>query len=507
MNMPGGGSPDQPAWDDASSGDSAEAAQRELFEFLATSDAAAPPLAADAAPQMDVVPPQDSAPPDFAPSDFAPPDVAQDSDGAPSVSPDRERGPDESDLARSEMYRRLVPARREADAEACERAARSAVEAVDEATRENLRRLEATMSWLQNEVRHLPRAPQIAPVRGVPLVRAHAPLPATSAFDAVIDRSSLARTVQGMTVQPSPPLPIWLCEHEAPIRLPPPRREGGGLWRRLVKFFWACTVAAPIAYVFAITTSPLHKHLADITGLTSAISSLLPTHDAQHAQLHGRDLIAIPPIAATESTATPEAAPVQVASATAGEVAAPDGDHAGAPELAQAPPHQPVIATLDAAETRPQAPPSDEFGTASNPAGRSRSLLPPPLAGEGRGGGRGGEAITEVARSRDSASPSVPSPASGGGYAQDVSALVEQGKAFVDIGDLVAARILFRRAAKAGDAAAAIAMGATYDPVVLAERGVRGVAADLDEARAWYERAKDMGSSEGPRRLEMLANR
>ena len=129
MNMPGGGSPDQPAWDDASSGDSAEAAQRELFEFLATSDAAAPPLAADAAPQMDLVPP------DFAPPDFAPPDVAQDSDGA-SVSPDRERGPDESDLARSQIYRRLVPSRREADAEACERAARSAAEAVDEATRE-----------------------------------------------------------------------------------------------------------------------------------------------------------------------------------------------------------------------------------------------------------------------------------------------------------------------------------------------------------------------------------
>ncbi len=60
MNVPGGGSPDQPAWDDACSGDSAEAAQRDLSEFLATSDAAAPPLAADAAPQMNL------APPDFA---------------------------------------------------------------------------------------------------------------------------------------------------------------------------------------------------------------------------------------------------------------------------------------------------------------------------------------------------------------------------------------------------------------------------------------------------------
>jgi TPR repeat protein len=88
-----------------------------------------------------------------------------------------------------------------------------------------------------------------------------------------------------------------------------------------------------------------------------------------------------------------------------------------------------------------------------------------------------------------------------------VSGLTEQGKQFFEIGDLIAARILFMRAARAGDAAAAVAMGATYDPVVLAEHGVRGVAADLDKARAWYERAKDMGSSEGPRRLEMLANR
>jgi TPR repeat protein len=75
------------------------------------------------------------------------------------------------------------------------------------------------------------------------------------------------------------------------------------------------------------------------------------------------------------------------------------------------------------------------------------------------------------------------------------------------LGDLIAARILFMRAANAGNAAAAIAMGSTYDPVVLADRGVRGLAPDLDKARSWYERAKEMGSPEGPRRLEMLANR
>jgi hypothetical protein len=98
-------------------------------------------------------------------------------------------------------------------------------------------------------------------------------------------------------------------------------------------------------------------------------------------------------------------------------------------------------------------------------------------------------------------------PASKTASLQDLKLLFDRGKQFFEAGDLVSARILFLRAANAGDATAVMAMGATYDPVVLTDRGVRGVPADLDKARSWYERAKEMGSPEGPRRLEMLANR
>jgi hypothetical protein len=87
---------------------------------------------------------------------------------------------------------------------------------------------------------------------------------------------------------------------------------------------------------------------------------------------------------------------------------------------------------------------------------------------------------------------------------QDVRPLIDRGKQFFEAGDLTAARIVFLRAVIAGEAEAAVAMGATYDPIVL---GDRGGDADLDKARKWYERAKEMGSAEGPRRLEMLANR
>src|SRR5262249_29953525 len=162
--------------------------------------------------------------------------------------------------------------------------ARSAAEAVDEVTRENLRRLEATMSRLQSEVCHLPPAPQLAPVRGVAPVQARSA--ASPAFDAIVDRSSLHRTVHGTR-----PIPIWLREHDAPIRLPPPPRSGE-LWPRLVKLFWGCAVAAPIACVFAITTSPLHKYLVDIADLVPTISLSLPSLHSWQALARGRDLIA-----------------------------------------------------------------------------------------------------------------------------------------------------------------------------------------------------------------------
>jgi len=90
---------------------------------------------------------------------------------------------------------------------------------------------------------------------------------------------------------------------------------------------------------------------------------------------------------------------------------------------------------------------------------------------------------------------------------EDLKLLIARGKQFVEVGDLVAARILFLRAVTAGDAAAAVAMGETYDPIFLADRGVLGVPANPDKARSWYEHAREMGSQEGGRRLEMLANR
>jgi len=47
---------------------------------------------------------------------------------------------------------------------------------------------------------------------------------------------------------------------------------------------------------------------------------------------------------------------------------------------------------------------------------------------------------------------------------------------------------------------AALALAGTFDPNLLAQ----SLAADVVMARFWYEPAKQLGSSEAPRRLEQL---
>jgi DnaJ domain len=73
-------------------------------------------------------------------------------------------------------------------------------------------------------------------------------------------------------------------------------------------------------------------------------------------------------------------------------------------------------------------------------------------------------------------------------------------------GDVDAARTLLRHAAEAKDARAALALGSTYDPIMLAILQVRGVAADLSLAHDWYKKASELGSQEAQERLKLLAS-
>ena len=88
---------------------------------------------------------------------------------------------------------------------------------------------------------------------------------------------------------------------------------------------------------------------------------------------------------------------------------------------------------------------------------------------------------------------------------EQIAILVERGKHLIASGDLTAARVVLRRAAESKDAAAALALGSTYDPVILRELKTFGFAPDLEMARGWYEKAKEFGSEEAQRRIQILA--
>jgi TPR repeat protein len=63
------------------------------------------------------------------------------------------------------------------------------------------------------------------------------------------------------------------------------------------------------------------------------------------------------------------------------------------------------------------------------------------------------------------------------------------------IGDLSAARLLFGRAAEAGSVEGMLAMGRSFDPVLLSKLNAHP-ASNPAEAASWYRRAAQAGSAE-----------
>lgn len=84
--------------------------------------------------------------------------------------------------------------------------------------------------------------------------------------------------------------------------------------------------------------------------------------------------------------------------------------------------------------------------------------------------------------------------------------LAKQGLEKMKAGDIVAARLLLERAAGAGHAGSALALGEAFDPAVLATRGIVGISGDPARARFWYEKAQALGVTEADARLAALSS-
>ena len=74
-------------------------------------------------------------------------------------------------------------------------------------------------------------------------------------------------------------------------------------------------------------------------------------------------------------------------------------------------------------------------------------------------------------------------------------------------GSVFAARKFFERAIEGGLAQSAVALAATYDPDELAKMKVVGLQPNVEEARKWYEKARELGAFEAAERLRRLGAR
>jgi hypothetical protein len=150
-------------------------------------------------------------------------------------------------------------------------------------------------------------------------------------------------------------------------------------------------------------------------------------------------------------------------------------------------PTQPVVTPPPVIPAPTISPPSAEPAAAAAPAADTAPSAPPPP-------------VTSV----KTVSIQPEKPARPLGH-EEIETLLKQGKDFVSVGDFASARLVFRRVAEARDARGALALAATYDPIVLGRIGAKGATPDVAKAREWYLKAKDFGSADAAPRLEALA--
>jgi hypothetical protein len=276
---------------------------------------------------------------------------------------------------------------------------------LDEVTKADLRRLETTLSWLQTEA----EACRLPPVTPLPLV------PGLPAVEPGIDRGTLDRTRHQ-----APPLPAWLREPET--LLPAPPHRGRVLWPRAIKVLMVCAVAAPLSYYFVLATSPLHKRLVEVAAVVSLDDSpVVGTPKQRDRPLMStaepaEEVLALPFERNVETAAPPNWARLETPIRPIPQLPEPEAFAIPAPAVpAQA--TQPEIPQVEV--PRVEAPGAE---TPRGETAKAEIVTGPPA--------------TAVA---EDDAPSPPVPATRATGSQDVRLLLDQGKQFFDVGDLIAA--------------------------------------------------------------------
>jgi hypothetical protein len=115
-------------------------------------------------------------------------------------------------------------------------------------------------------------------------------------------------------------------------------------------------------------------------------------------------------------------------------------------------------------------------------------------------------AAAAPAAAAPAAAPPVAAPPARKLDADELATLLNRAKGLLAAGDIPPARLLLERAADAQEASAALMLARTYDPDVLGTQDARNIIPDPATARAWYQKAAQLGSADAQRRLAQMQN-
>ena len=164
-----------------------------------------------------------------------------------------------------------------------------------------------------------------------------------------------------------------------------------------------------------------------------------------------------------------------------------------------------LVAPKSSAPPPPQASPSTAAATPTSPA----PPVPPTTGATNRIAPAAPAPRPPTTARREPAKQAAPAPPPArtemsAADQQRAERLFKRGNELLDQGDIASARLFLRRAADVGLAKAALLLGGTFDPAMIATFSAVGLAPDREEAMKWYEEARRLGSDEARRRLSRL---
>jgi hypothetical protein len=301
----------------------------------------------------------------------------------------------------------------------------------------------------------------------------------------------------------------WHQRALEPELVPEPPAGASNLWPMMLRLGAVCTIAAMVAAAVVFLFSP--KQIAHKIAQATASAPAGVADDAA-------------PAAIESSRGGPAGVPALAVETSAGVTTPPAQGHVAIVTPSQMPPSQMPPSQI-AAATPPQLPEGQIVTAPAKPGPPAESAapaqqfasLPPPNASPANirtspAPGVSEPAQTDPKPAANPAAPPAPAQAAPASVTKpavvldenEINTLIRRGKNLLNDGDFAAARVLFERAANAGSAEAALALGSTYDPNVIKRLGAIMVKPDVENARKWYQVAADRGSAAASLQLANL---